>query len=633
MKKTILFTCLTALLAACSGKSAVTAPEETTVQPVNLILDTDLGPDYDDVGAMALMHALADSGQVNILAAVSSNKDEHVVPCIEVLNTYFNRPDIPVGAPKSEGGVSLTTWHKTKWTEELPARYPHKTAKTSDASDAVKVYRRILSTQPDSSVVVCTIGFFTNLKDLLLSGGDEYSPLSGCDLVAKKVKRVVSMAGLFPEGKEFNVYCDTPASRVVAERWPTEIIFSGFEIGNMIFTGKKLVQMDVEDSPVKDAYSLCFAEGDPNGRMSWDLTAVLVAVKGYEPYYNVERGTFRVVNDEGANSWTQDYSLAILFCVVTMLCWGSWGNTQKLASKTWRYEFFYWDYVIGVLLFSVFSAFTLGSFGSEGQGFLLNLPQADMRSLGSAFLGGIIFNAANILLSAAIAICGLSVAFPVGIGLALVLGVLVNYFGAAKGEPLYIFIGVALIAVAILLNGLAYKKALVGSKKVSGKGLFISVAAGVIMAFFYRFVAASMDLDNFAEPALGKLTPYTAVFIFSLGVFVSNFLFNTIAMKRPVEGEPVSISGYFKGNTKTHLVGILGGVIWCIGQSFSMIASEKAGAAISYGLGQGATLVSALWGILIWHEFRRAPRSSDFLNAGMFVLFVIGLGFLIYAGA
>ena len=329
----------------------------------------------------------------------------------------------------------------------------------------------------------------------------------------------------------------------------------------------------------------------------------------------------------------QDYSLAILFCVVTMLCWGSWGNTQKLASKTWRYEFFYWDYVIGVLLFSVFSAFTLGSFGSEGQGFLLNLPQADMRSLGSAFLGGIIFNAANILLSAAIAICGLSVAFPVGIGLALVLGVLVNYFGAAKGEPLYIFIGVALIAVAILLNGLAYKKALVGSKKVSGKGLFISVAAGVIMAFFYRVVAASMDLDNFAEPALGKLTPYTAVFIFSLGVFVSNFLFNTIAMKRPVEGEPVSISGYFKGNTKTHLVGILGGVIWCIGQSFSMIASEKAGAAISYGLGQGATLVSALWGILIWHEFRRAPRSSDFLNAGMFVLFVIGLGFLIYAGA
>ena len=329
----------------------------------------------------------------------------------------------------------------------------------------------------------------------------------------------------------------------------------------------------------------------------------------------------------------QSYTLAIVFCVVTMLCWGSWGNTQKLASRTWRYEFFYWDYVIGVLLFSILSAFTLGSFGSEGRSFLPDLMQADWNNIGSAFLGGIIFNASNILLSAAIAICGMSVAFPVGVGLALVLGVLINYFGAAKGEPSYIFAGVALITVAIILNGLAYKKALVGSKKVSGKGIFISVAAGVIMAFFYRFVAASMDLDNFASPAAGKLTPYTAVFIFALGVFVSNFLFNTIAMKKPVEGAPVSISGYFKGNIRTHLVGVLGGVIWCIGQSFSMIASEKAGAAISYGLGQGATLVSALWGILVWHEFRGAPKSSDYLNLGMFIFFVIGMGFLIYAGA
>ena len=311
----------------------------------------------------------------------------------------------------------------------------------------------------------------------------------------------------------------------------------------------------------------------------------------------------------------QDYSLAVIFCVVTMLCWGSWGNTQKLASKTWRYEFFYWDYVIG------------------GRSFLPDLAQANLASLGSAFLGGIIFNAANILLSAAIAICGLSVAFPVGIGLALVLGVLVNYFGAAKGEPTYIFIGVALITVAIILNGLAYKKALVGTKKVSGKGILISVVAGVIMAFFYRFVAASMDMENFASPAPGKLTPYTAVFVFAIGVFVSNFLFNTLAMKHPVEGKPVSICGYFKGNMSTHLVGVLGGVIWCIGQSFSMIASEKAGAAISYGLGQGATLVSALWGILIWKEFKGAPAISNRLNVGMFILFVIGLGFLIYAGA
>lgn len=329
----------------------------------------------------------------------------------------------------------------------------------------------------------------------------------------------------------------------------------------------------------------------------------------------------------------QNYSLAILFCVVTMFCWGSWGNTQKLASRTWRYEYFYWDYVIGVLLLSVVFAFTLGSHGAMGQPFMENLAQADASNLGSAFLGGIIFNASNILLSAAIAICGMSVAFPVGVGLALVLGVLINYFGAAKGEPTFIFLGVFLIVIAIVLNGLAYKKALVGTKKVSGKGLLISIAAGVIMAFFYRFVAASMDLENFASPAAGKLTPYSAVFVFALGVFASNFLFNTIAMKKPVEGQPISIAGYFKGSFSTHLVGILGGVIWCVGQSFSMIASEKAGAAISYGLGQGATLVSAMWGILIWKEFKGAPKISNELNIGMFVLFIIGLAFLIYAGA
>jgi glucose uptake protein len=316
-----------------------------------------------------------------------------------------------------------------------------------------------------------------------------------------------------------------------------------------------------------------------------------------------------------------------------MLCWGSWGNTQKLASQTWRYEYFYWDYVIGVLLLSIISAFTLGSFGIEGQSFLKNLCQADIANLSSAFTGGIIFNAANILLSSAIALCGLSVAFPVGIGLALVLGVLINYFGAAKGNPVFIFVGVSLIVVAILCNAFAYKKALPGAQKVSNKGILISIAAGVIMSFFYRFIAVSMDLNNFAHPAAGKLTPYTAVVIFALGILASNFLFNTLVMKKPVKGDPIPVSGYFKGSSKTHLIGILGGAIWCIGQSFSLIASEKAGAAISYGLGQGATLVSALWGILIWKEFKNAPAESNWLNFGMFILFMVGLGFLIYAGA
>lgn len=153
------------------------------------------------------------------------------------------------------------------------------------------------------------------------------------------------------------------------------------------------------------------------------------------------------------------------------------------------------------------------------------------------------------------------------------------------------------------------------------------------MAFFYRFVAASMDLSNFAAPASGKLTPYTAVAIFAAGVFLSNFLFDTLAMRHPAEGAPVKPSDYFRGDLRTHLVGLLGGAIWCLGQSFSLIASEKAGAAISYGLGQGATLVSALWGILIWKEFEGAPRISVRLNTGMFIFFLIGLGLLIYAGA
>ena len=329
----------------------------------------------------------------------------------------------------------------------------------------------------------------------------------------------------------------------------------------------------------------------------------------------------------------QSYPLAIFFCFVTMLCWGSWGNTQKLAAKTWRYELFYWDYVIGLLLFSLLSAFTLGSFGTEGRSFLDDLMQADGRNLFSAFLGGVVFNASNILLAAAVALCGMSVAFPVGVGLALVLGVLINYFGAAKGDPLFIFLGVALIAAAIVMNGLAYRMARTGKRKLTAKGLLISVAAGTIMAFFYRFVASSMDLDSFTAPAAGKMTPYTAVVVFAPGVFVSNFLFNTIAMKCPVEGTPVRPSEYFGGTFRTHLVGMLGGAIWCLGESFSMIASGKAGAAISYGLGQGATLVSALWGILIWKEFRGAPGASVLCNAGMFVLFLAGLGLLIYAGA
>jgi glucose uptake protein len=326
------------------------------------------------------------------------------------------------------------------------------------------------------------------------------------------------------------------------------------------------------------------------------------------------------------------YPLAIIFCFITMLCWGSWGNTQKLAGKTWRYELFYWDYVLGVLLLSILFAFTLGSMGENGRGFITDLRQADWSNIGSAFLGGVIFNAANILLSTAIAIAGMAVAFPVGIGLALVLGVIVNYIGSQKGDPLFLFFGVGLITVAIIINALAYKRASSDNKKVGTKGISVSILAGILMSFFYRFVARSMDLDNFVNPAAGMMTPYTAVVIFSLGVFISNFLFNTVLMKRPISGKPTNYKAYFKGKLSIHLVGVLGGIIWAVGNSLNLIAAGKAGAAISYGLGQGATLVAALWGVFIWKEFKNAPKGTNGLLTIMFVLFVLGIISIIYAG-
>jgi len=328
----------------------------------------------------------------------------------------------------------------------------------------------------------------------------------------------------------------------------------------------------------------------------------------------------------------QSYAVAVLFCVVTMICWGSWANTQKLASKNWRFELFYWDYVIGILIFSLISAFTLGSFGNEGRSFLDDLQQADINNIGSAFLGGIIFNAANILLSAAIAIAGMAVAFPIGIGLALVLGVLINYAGEQKGDPTFIFLGVLLVVVAIILNAMAYRRASSTEKKISSKGIMLSLVAGVLMAFFYRFIAASMDLNDFVHPAPGKMTPYTAVFIFSCGIFVSNFLFNTILMKKPFEGLPTNYKEYFKGRLNTHFVGVLGGLIWGLGNSFNLIAAGKAGTAISYGLGQGATLIAALWGVFVWKEFKNAPKGTNRLLGWMFLFFLIGIGLIIYAG-
>jgi len=293
---------------------------------------------------------------------------------------------------------------------------------------------------------------------------------------------------------------------------------------------------------------------------------------------------------------------------------------------------FYWDYVIGILLFSLLLGFTLGSNGENGRGFIEDIVQAEPGNIFNAILGGIIFNASNILLVAAMAIAGMAVAFPVGVGIALALGVIINYVFVPQGNATWLFGGVALIVAAIIIDAIAYKKHSASLQKVSGKGILLSISAGVLMSLFYRFVASSM-VTSFEAPEAGKLTPYSAIFFFAIGVLLSNFLFNYLIMKRPFDGEPLRFKDYAKGSVGVHLTGVLGGVIWNIGMSMSIIASGKAGFAISYGLGQGATLIAALWGVFIWKEFKGASKPVNTLVFFMFLSYLAGLALLVYAGA
>ena len=329
------------------------------------------------------------------------------------------------------------------------------------------------------------------------------------------------------------------------------------------------------------------------------------------------------------------YVLAVILCFVTMICWGSWGNTQKLAAKSWRYELFYWDYVIGMVLFALLLGCTLGSNGEEGRPFLTDLAQGDKASFLYVLLGGAIFNASNILLSASVSMAGMTVAFPLGVGIALVLGVVVNYLGTPSGDWRLLALGVLCVVCAIVFNAKASARMNKGSGKQAShnrKGIVVAILAGVLMSLFYRFVVMGMDVNNFTSPADGKLTPYSAIFIFSIGVLLSNFLFNTLAMRFPFVGEPVEYGAYFRGSLATHATGMLGGCIWCLGTGLSYIASGQAGPAISYALGQGAPMVAALWGIFVWREFRGASRSVNALLLEMFVFFIAGLALIIVAG-
>jgi glucose uptake protein len=331
----------------------------------------------------------------------------------------------------------------------------------------------------------------------------------------------------------------------------------------------------------------------------------------------------------------ESYPIAVLMCIITMICWGSWANTQKLASKEWRFQLFYWDYCLGILLLTLLFAFTLGNTGEHGRSFVDDLRQAHGKYIGYAILGGVVFNIANILLVAAIDIAGMAVAFPIGIGLALVIGVIMTYRVDPSGNPVLLFAGVACVTAAIILDALAYRRIPSSGQKTTVKGIVLSILCGVLMGQFFQFVATAMPqpLSRIADPEMaGKLTPYTALVFFAVGLFLSSFVFNSLVMLKPFVGEPVPFGDYFtKGNLRLHAVGIAGGMIWGVGMSFAILAGDTAGYAISYGLGQGATMVAALWGVFVWKEFQNAQAGTSRLLALMFALFVVGLALIVYA--
>ena len=323
------------------------------------------------------------------------------------------------------------------------------------------------------------------------------------------------------------------------------------------------------------------------------------------------------------------YAAALLLTILSMVCWGSWANTFKLAGK-WRFEVFYYDYAAGVLLTAVVAAYTFGSLGLDVP-FADNMAFAGKRNMAYAVAAGTIFNLANMLLVAAISVAGLAVAFPVGIGLALVVGVVWNYFLNPQGNATLIASGVSLVVAAIIADAFAYTahaKSQATAKATSGgaKGILLSLSSGLLMGSFYPLVEMSKGRGFDA----GGLAPYGIAVLFGSGVFVSTFVFNLYFLRRPVQGPPLPISAYFKGTRAQHFLGLLGGLVWCIGAiaNFAAASAPKSiqvGPAVSYAMGQGATMISALWGLLVWKEFQGARSGVKVLLAVMLALFVAGL--------
>lgn len=278
---------------------------QKTSMPTPVIFDTDMGPDYDDAGAIAVLHAFADSNKIIILATMASTKYEGVAAVLNVFNTYFNKPELPIGIPK---GFAVEDRDWQHWTDSLIKNYPHRIKANSDAEDAVVLYRKLLAKQPDNSVTLITVGFLTNISNLLKSEPDSFSSLNGTELVKKKVAKLVSMAGKFPEGKEFNVIKDIGASRYAFAHFPKPVYLCGFEIGAQIKCGLPLINNEaINNSPVKDVFRIAIPQdvNDSAGRMSWDEVTTLLAIIDPKPFYNLKKGSV-IIAEDGTNSWSND---------------------------------------------------------------------------------------------------------------------------------------------------------------------------------------------------------------------------------------------------------------------------------------------------------------------------------------
>jgi len=317
----------------------------------------------------------------------------------------------------------------------------------------------------------------------------------------------------------------------------------------------------------------------------------------------------------------ESYAVSLAFMIISMVCWGSWANTVKLCPG-YRFQLFYWDYVIGLMAGTVAWGLTLGSLGATGLPFLESVSTTSAHAALLAIAGGVVFNVANLLLVAAIELAGLAVAFPVGIGLALVVGALSSYVLSPKGNPVLLFCGVALVVAAIIFDALAYRQREAGRPRATTRSLFITLIAGLLMGTFYPLVSGAMS----GEKGTG---PYAAALFFSVGVAVCAVPMNYLLMRFPLDGsEPAAMRVYRGAPMRWHIAGILGGAIWCTGAMMNFLASKAniVGPAVSYSIGQGATMISAAWGVFIWHEFASAPSRAKSYLALMFVLFICGLG-------